>query len=240
MTVRVQCWSGPRNVSTALMYSWNHRSDTTAVDEPLYAAYLARFDRGHPMTAEVIASQSTDPDEVIEQVILGPCDTPVLFCKQMAHHLRGLRTDFLARTENVLLTRDPADMLRSLAVQLPTCDLDDTGLVEQVAVLDAILAAGGTPVVVESRSLLTDPVGVLTEVCERVGVPFDEAMLSWPAGPKAIDGVWAPAWYRSVHASTGWGSPHPTTGELPDRVRPVLDQAMPLYERLLAHAVGQP
>lgn len=240
MTVRVQCWSGPRNVSTALMYSWAQRADTTVVDEPLYAAYLARFDRGHPMTDEVLASQSADPNGVIEQVILGPCPTPVLFCKQMAHHLRGLDAGFLARTENVLLTRHPRDMLRSLSVQLPECDLDDTGLPEQVAVLDAILAGNGRPVVVDSRVLLGDPAGVLAELCAHVGIAFDPAMLQWAAGPKPYDGVWAPAWYRNVHRSTGFEPYRPATGDVPERLAPVLEAALPLYERLTEYAVGSP
>jgi hypothetical protein len=239
MTVRIQCWSGPRNVSTALMYSWAQRADTTVVDEPLYAAYLARFDRGHPMTEEVLASQSTDPQQVIDEVILGPVDTPVLFCKQMAHHLRGLDPSFLGRTENVLLTRDPADMLRSLAVGLPHCDLDDTGLPEQVEVLDRILDAGGTPVVVESSALLADPPGVLARLCEQIGVTFDPAMLAWPAGPKSYDGVWAPVWYGNVHRSTGFDAPRPRSPEpLPERLAEVLEAARPLYERLSRHAVA--
>lgn len=238
MTVRIQCWSGPRNISTALMYSWAQRADTTVVDEPLYAAYLARFDRGHPMTDEVLASQSTDPARVVDDVILGPVDTPVLFCKQMAHHLRGLDPAFLVHTENVLLTREPTDMLRSLAVGLPHCDLDDTGLPEQVEVLERILAAGGRPLVVESSVLLADPPGVLGRLCERVGVAFDPAMLSWPAGPKPYDGVWAPVWYRSVHRSTGFGPPRsPSDEPLTSRLTDVLARARPLYERLVAHAV---
>ncbi len=240
MTRRVQCWSGPRNISTALMYAWAQRSDTTVVDEPLYAAYLARFDRGHPLTAEVLAAQATDPAEVIERVILGPCDTPVLFCKQMAHHLRGLDTGFLAHTENILLTRHPSDMLQSLSMQLPHCDLDDTGLPEQVALLDAILAQGGRPVVVDSRVLLREPAAILPELCERVGVGFDPAMLSWPSGPKPYDGVWAPAWYDNVHRSTGFEPYRPKEGRVAERLEPVLAAALPLYDRLAEFAVGAP
>lgn len=238
MTLRIQCWSGPRNVSTALMYSWAQRDDTTVVDEPLYAAYLTRFDRGHPMTEEVLASQSTDVAEVYRDVILGPCETPILFCKQMGHHLRGVDADVLSGTENVLLTRDPADMLRSLAEVVPTCDLDDTGLPEQVELLDAILDGGGTPVVVESKALLSDPPGVLARLCETVGCEFDPAMLTWPAGPKPYDGVWAREWYANVHASTGFARYRPRTGELPERLAPVLDAAIPLHARLTEYAVG--
>ena len=234
---RIQCWSGPRNVSTALMYSWRQRNDTTVVDEPFYAHYLSLDDRGHPGVAEVLASQSTDADGVIRDVILGPCPTPVLYVKQMAHHLKGVDRSHLAHTANLLLVRDPEDMLASLSVQLPDCDLSDTGLRESAALLDAVLAEGGTPVVIDSRRLLEDPAGVLSRVCGRVGLAFDEAMLSWPAGPKPEDGVWAPHWYASVHRSTGFAPYRPSPHPLPDRVRPILDEARPLYNRLCDYAV---
>ena len=191
------------------------------------------------MTGEVLASQSTSPDEVIADVVLGPCPTPVLFCKQMAHHLRGLDTGFLAETENVLLTRHPDDMLRSLSVQLPNADLDDTGLAEQVALLDDVIARGGTPIVLDSAVLLADPPAVLAELCARLELQFDDSMLSWPAGPKPYDGVWAPAWYANVHASTGFEAPKQRRRELPDDLRPVLESAMPLYDRLAEYAVGR-
>jgi len=240
MTLRIQCWSGPRNISTAFMYAWAQRPDTTVVDEPLYAAYLARFDRGHPMVDAVLTAQSSDPRQVIEEVILGPCETPVLFMKQMAHHLRGLSdTSFLGMTENIFLIRHPDDMLRSLSVQLPDCDLDDTGLPEQVDVLVRVLAAGGHPVVVDSRSVLADPAGVLAAVCARIGLEFTDAMLSWPAGPKPYDGAWAPAWYANVHESTGFGAPRPSRHDpLPRRFEPILADALPLYERLAEYAVA--
>jgi hypothetical protein len=238
MTLRIQCWSGPRNISTALMYSWAQRADTTVIDEPLYGSYLARFDRDHPMVDEVLAHQSTDARQAIDEVILGECDTPVLFIKQMAHHLRHLPTYFLAQTRNILLTRHPAAMLRSLSVQLPACELDDTGLPEQIEILDHVLAAGGDPIVVDAHVLLTDPPGVLARLCGRLGLGFDPAMLAWGAGPKPYDGVWAPAWYAGVHRSTGFGPPRPSSTEpLAERLEPVLAAAFPLYERLSAYAV---
>ena len=237
MTLRVQCWSGPRNVSTALMYSWRQRADTTVYDEPFYAHYLALTGRDHPAFDTVVTSQSTDAETVIRDVILGPCPTPVFFMKQMAHHLVGVPRPYLAETENILLTRDPADMLPSLSIQLPDCGLADTGLTEQVELLDAILHQGGTPVVIDSQTLLGDPAGVLAAVCERLGLAFDEAMLSWPPGPKPEDGVWAPEWYANTHRSTGFGAVTPSNHPVPERLGPILEEAAPLYERLLRFAV---
>lgn len=219
------------------MYSWRERADTTVYDEPFYAHYLTMDDRSHPGVAEILASQQHDAGDVIRDVILGPCSTPVFYIKQMAHHLKGVDRSHLAHTENILLVRHPRDMLASLSVQLPECGLADTGLTESVELLDAILAEGGNPIVIETQSLLQDPAGVLGQVCDRVGLQFDPAVLSWEAGPKPEDGVWAPYWYDNVHASTGFASYAPSTRPVPEQTRPVLAQAMPLYERLAEYAI---
>jgi hypothetical protein len=220
------------------MYSWRQRADTTVYDEPFYAHYLSLDDRDHPGAAEVLASQSTDADEVIRDVILGDVATPVFYIKQMAHHLKGVDRSHLGLTENIILVRHPRDMLASLSVQLPRCELSDTGLVESVELLDAILAEGGDPIVIESQTLLKDPAGVLTSVCARLGLTFDEAMLAWPMGPKPQDGAWAPYWYDKVHTSTGFASPRSSTHPVPDRLGPILNEAMPLFERLNQYTVG--
>ena len=238
MTVtRISLWSGPRNVSTALMYSFRQRIDTTVVDEPLYAHYLERSGVEHPGRDEVLAAQDDDGERVVRDVILGPARTPVLFLKNMAHHLGGLDWAFLAELHNVILTRDPAEMLPSLIKQVPDPDLEGTGLPMQVALLDAILDDGDDPIVLDSRLLLTDPEGVLTRLCHRVGLEFDPVMLSWPAGPVPEDGVWAEHWYHSVHRSTGFAPYNPKSEEVPDHLRPLLAQAIPLYERLFAYAL---
>ena len=234
---RIQCWSGPRNISTALMYSFRQRADTTVYDEPLYAHYLSLTGRQHPAFDAVVASQSTDAAEVIRDVILGPCPTPVFFMKQMAHHLVGVPRAFLAETRNILLTRDPGHMLASLSVHLPDCGLADTGLTEQVELLEAILAEGGSPLVIDSQALLRDPTAVLTRVCERLGLRFDPAMLSWPAGPKPEDGVWASEWYHNVHTSTGFAPYRSKGSTVPEQLRPVLDKAVLLYDRLTEYSV---
>lgn len=234
---RISLWSGPRNVSTALMYSFRQRSDTTVVDEPLYAYSLVRNDIDHPGREDVIAAQDSDGEAVVRNVLLGSFPTPVVFFKNMASHLDGLDRAFLSQLHNVLLTRDPAEMLPSLIKQVPDPDLEGTGLPMQVALLDAILDEGDDPIVLDSRLLLTDPEGVLTRLCHRVGLEFDPAMLSWPAGPVPEDGVWAEHWYHSVHRSTGFAPYNPKREEVPEHLRPLLAQAIPLYERLFAYAL---
>jgi hypothetical protein len=173
----------------------------------------------------------------VRTAILGPCERPVHFFKNMAHHLAGLDRGFLRSITNVLLTRDPREMLPSLARQMPSPTLRDTGLAQQVEVLDLMLAEGENPIVLDAKELLLDPEGVLRRTCERIGLPFVGAMLSWPAGPKPEDGVWAEHWYQNVHASTGFGAYRPKRDPLPRRLEPLLAECAPLYERLREHAV---
>ena len=204
MTVRINLWSGPRNISTALMYAFRERSDTSVVDEPLYAYYLARTGVVHPGRDEVLAAQSHDGCQVVREVILAEHPAPVRFFKHMGHHLGGLDQTFLAECVNIILTRDPIDMLPSLMVQVPNPTLDGTGLPMQIKLLEGILSQGDTPIVIESQTLLRDPEAVLSGLCERIGITFERSMLSWEAGPKPEDGVWAPHWYHRVHESTGF------------------------------------
>ncbi len=235
--LKLSVWSGPRNVSTALMYSFRERSDTLVVDEPLYGHYLALTRANHPGVEEVLAAMDPDGERVVRETILGPCERPVHFFKNMAHHLTGLDRGFLGEIRNVLLVRDPREMLPSLARRIPTPTLRDTGLAEQVEILDAMLERDEAPVVLDARELLLDPPGVLRRTCELLGLPFEGAMLSWPAGPKPEDGVWAKHWYENVHASTGFEPYRPKSGPFPARLEPLLEECLPLYERLRRYAI---
>jgi hypothetical protein len=237
MPLRIHLWSGPRNVSTALMYSFAQRADTRVVDEPLYAHYLRVSGAGHPGRGEVLSAQDQDGERVVRDRILGPWDRPVVFFKQMAHHLVELDRAFLRRGAHVLLTRDPLDMLPSLQVQIPQPTLRDTGYATQAALLDELLAAGQDPPVLEARELLFDPEGVLVQLCARLGVPFDAAMLRWHAGPRPEDGVWAKHWYQAVHRSTGFEAYRAKAAPFSQHLRPLLDECRPHYERLAARAL---
>ena len=236
--LRLSVWSGPRNVSTALMYSFRQRADTVVVDEPLYGHYLKSTGADHPGAGEVMQTMEQDGERVVREVILGPCERPVRFFKNMAHHLPGLDPAFLDSVTNVLLIRDPTEMLPSLTRQLTSPALRDTGLREQAGILDSILARGEEPVVLDARELLLDPPGVLRRTCSRLGIPFEEAMLSWPAGPKPEDGVWAKHWYHNVHASTGFAPYRPNTEPFPQHLKPLLKECLPLYERMRDYAIG--
>ena len=236
---RVNLWSGPRNVSTALMYAFAQRPDTRVVDEPLYAHFLAVSGRPDPGRDAVLAACDADGERVVREVILGPCDRPVLFMKQMAHHLVELDQGFLADCDNVLLVRDPAAVLLSLSQVIGTPTLRDTGLDQQSRLLRHLQQLGQDPPVLDAARLLRDPSGVLSRLCARLGLPFTPAMLSWPAGPKPEDGIWAPHWYAAVHRSTGFELPTPRADRrtLSPQLESVLAACQSHYERLVAHAL---
>ena len=239
-TVRINVWSGPRNISTALMYSFRQRADTRVIDEPLYAHYLATTSErsDHPMTEAVVASMSPDADVVADTVICGPCDRPVLFCKQMAHHLvDGVPARVLTDCANVLLIRDPVEVLTTIVHQLPRPSMVDIGIARQHDLLDELRDMGQDPAVIDARRLQDEPERVLTDLCRRVGIAWDPAMLSWPAGPKPEDGVWAPAWYANAHRTTSFLPHRPKTEPLPEHVAALAAEASAIYDGLLARAI---
>lgn len=235
---RICSWSGPRSVSTALMYAFAQRADTRVVDEPLYARYLAATGADHPGRGAVLEAQSTDAGEVVREVILGPVDRPVLFVKNMAHHMVGVDRSFLARLTNLFLIRDPRDALISLAEKIPRPEMRDTGYRALHELFEHVTdRLGREPIVVDARDLRNRPRAVLSAVCERAGIGFDPAMLSWEAGPRPEDGVWAEHWYGAVHASTGFRPYEPKDEEVPDRLSGLLDACLALYGRMAEHAI---
>ncbi len=237
MSLQLSMWSGPRNVSTALMYSFRQRSDTVVFDEPLYGHYLKTSGADHPGKEEIMAAMDTDGERVVRDILLASSENSIRFYKNMAHHLLGLERTFLSQLTNILLTRDPHDMLPSLAQQLPNPILRDTGLKEQVEILEIMLQSGRTPVVIDSRELLNNPMFVLQEVCNRLDIPFEETMLSWSVGPKPEDGVWAKHWYDSVHTSTTFGKYEAKQETFPKYLDPLLEESLSFYEKLYKHAI---
>jgi len=223
-------WSGPRTVSTALMRAWENRPDTVVVDEPLYAFYLDRTGIDHPGRDEIIASQPTDWRAVLGQLTAGalPFGVSIGYAKHMTHHLLPeVDRAALAPLRHAHLIRDPRELLASYARVRTEPTLADLGIAQQAEIFEAF----GGPVV-DSRDLLCDPPGVLRALCAALDVPFDERMLSWPAGPRASDGVWAPYWYTSVQSSTGFAAYRPPASALPVRLAPLAERCMPYFDRL--------
>jgi hypothetical protein len=233
-------WSGPRNLSTALMRAWQNRSDTAVVDEPLYAFYLHRTGLDHPGRDAVLRAQPTDWRTVVE-TLTGPVPggKPVFYQKHMAHHLLPeVGRNWLdgAGFRHAFLLREPRAMLASLAKVIPHPRVEDTGLPQQAELFRRFAdRAGAPPPVLDARDVLEEPEGLLRALCAALGVPFDAAMLRWPPGPRATDGVWAKHWYASVERSTGFGTPRAKTAKVPEGLEGVLGECEAHYRALHPH-----
>ena len=236
---RICLWSGPRNISTALMYSFAQRDDCMVFDEPLYAHYLSKTPAReyHPGADEVISTMENDGEKVVRDLILGDSDRPVVFFKHMTHHLFDLDLGFLSETVNVLLTRDPFDMLPSYAVWVEKPTLQDVGYKAHIDLLEYLQSIGQNPPVLDSKQILLDPRKVLNELCEQIDIPFQESMLRWKAGARPEDGSWAKYWYKSVHDSTGFGKYVQKSEPFPEALKPLLEECIPYYEKLNTLAI---
>ena len=235
--IRIAMWSGPRNISTAMMRSFENRPDTSVIDEPFYASYLERTGADHPLRAEVLASQPVDPGLVVE-TLLGPVPggRPVFYQKHMTHHMvEGIDLRWVASVRNAFLIRDPHDVLLSYAKVRGVPTASEIGIAQQRLLFEREAERlGHAPPVIDGGDVLREPEMMLSLLCERLGIAFMEQMLSWPPGPRATDGVWAPAWYAGVERSTGFVGPVGERGELPDELRRVADLVRGDYERLSA------
>lgn len=233
----ISLWSGPRNVSTALMYSFAQRPDTEVIDEPLYAHYLVESGADHPGKAETLASMKQNGDEVIQSLLNYQTEKPVLFLKNMGHHFLSLKDDFLDKFSNIFLIRNPEEMLPSLAKQIPTPILRDTALDKQLKLYKLISETGEAPLIIDSKYLLQNPESILKSVCQHLNIPFYKNMLSWPAGARKEDGVWAKYWYHNVHKSTGFKTYEPKSAPFPSKLEPLLNECLPYYNFLHERAI---
>jgi len=231
--VRVAVWSGPRNISTALMRSFENRPDTVVVDEPLYAAYLARTGVDHPGRPQVLASQPTDVAEVVRSLHEDlPAGLTVHYAKHMAHHLDpDADVSWTAAFRSMLLVRDPAEVVASYVRSRESCEPEDIGLLQQVRLLGEW---DEPPPVLDAGDFLRDPEGHLRWLCDWLGIGFTDRMLSWPPGPRDSDGVWAPYWYDAVRRSTGFEPWRPRRVALSRHDAAVAEACRPAYDTLHA------
>jgi hypothetical protein len=220
------------------MYSFAQRADTRVIDEPLYGHYLCSGGADHPGRDEVMASMNCDGNAVMAELLeQSPTERKtILFLKQMAHHLVNIDSGFLALTSNILLIRDPAEMLPSLTQQLPGANLFDSGLAMQWQLYRDLVASGQQPAIIDSRELLLDPAGVLQQLCTYLDIEFNTTMLSWPAGRRAEDGIWEKYWYQAVHQSTGFAT-YQAKENFPDALLKLLAECKPFYEQLFEYAL---
>ena len=238
--LRIAMWSGPRNISTAMLRSWGNRADTYPVDEPFYAFYLAKTGKSHPGSDEVLAHHESDLNKIFDQ-ITGPIpdSLPISYQKHMAHHLLPeMGRDWFQFFRHVFLIRDPREMLLSLDQILDVITCEDTGLPQQLEIFDYVTKhQGQKPPVLDARDTLNHPREILGQVCAWLGLSFDEAMLSWPAGRRETDGAWAKYWYHSVEQSTEFQAYRPNLKELPARLNEIYEQCLPLYNKLYAQRI---
>jgi Sulfotransferase domain len=236
-TTRICLWSSPRNISTAMMYSFAQRPDTIVFDEPLYAHYLHVTGVVHPGQEEILASQENDGNKVVNELMLGSFDKPVTFFKQMTHHLAALDEKFLSQMKNILFIRDPKQIISSYAQVRPDVNMQDIGIEKQWHLYQQLTAKKQHCVVLDSNEILKAPEKVLTELCKVIDIPFYTSMLHWHAGPKPEDGVWAKYWYDNVHKSTGFEKQATSGRTLPEYLEPLYNNSKKYYDQLFQHSI---
>lgn len=234
-------WSGPRNLSTAMMRSFGARADCSVMDEPFFAAYLATSGVVHPMREEIIAHHETNPEAVAAQCLAAPGDAAeISYQKHMPHHmLPEFPMDWTSAVTNAFLIRDPLRVAASYEAKREAPTKADLGVEQQLVMFEEEAERlGRAPPVVDAADINADPKRTLTALCRALGIAFDPAMLSWPAGPRETDGIWAKVWYASVNKSTGFDAgPAREPPQASDHARRVADEVMPAYRRLRGFAL---
>jgi len=242
VTVRIAMWSGPRNISTAMMRSFGNRPDCYVSDEPFYAHYLAVTGRDHPGREEIVAHHESDW-RAVARALTGPIPEgrTIWYQKHMSHHLLPqMEREWMLGLQHAFLIRAPREMLASLAQVLDEPQLVDTGLPQQIELYDWVeTRTGRQPPVVDARDVLANPRGVLEQLCMALGIAFSDAMLHWPAGPRATDGIWAKHWYDAVWKSTSFQPYRPKNDPVPPHLTGLLEQAEAIYRQLHPFRLGQ-
>ena len=227
----ISLWSGPRNVSTALMYAFAQREDMLVVDEPLYAHYLQYTGIVHPGSAEILETMETDGERVMQELFSREYSQPCVFLKQMAKHLIGLDEKWLLKGENIFLIRDPKSVIISFA-KVTTPTFEEIGIKQQYDLYQYLQSQGKQPIVLDGKEILRNPKVILQQVCEQLTIPFNENMLQWKVGAISEDGIWAKYWYKNVHSSTGFKPYKSSSESLPIEYESLWKECKPYYDFL--------
>ncbi|MFT4538276.1 MAG: hypothetical protein ACI835_000709 [Planctomycetota bacterium] len=238
-TTHLAMWSGPRNISTALMRSFESRGHTKVCDEPLYSHYLATTGLDHPVASQIIATHERDWRKVVSE-LTAPLDegTTLYYQKHMSHHLiPEVGREWIDTIDHAFLIRDPAEMLISLNKVIPMPRVEDTGLPQQLELYRSLREAGSKPPVIDSKDVLDDPAGVLPSLCRALNIEYRDSMLSWPAGTRETDGCWADHWYANVFKTTAFGTWRERSEEVPNELTEVLSTCQEIYDELRADRI---
>ncbi|MBT4283952.1 MAG: HAD family hydrolase [Rhodobacteraceae bacterium] len=232
--MKIAAWSGPRNLSTAMMYSFGSRSDTIISDEPFYASYLKATNLEHPMRAKILESQSNNPHEIIES-----CNGPIPLSKGLwyqkhmcTHILDNISLTWAEKYTNIFLIRHPSRVISSYERKRENPTIDDIGFKQQLKIFNSL---GG--VVIESSDILKSPEKTLKTLCRHINIKFESRMLSWSKGGHKDEGVWGEHWYNSVHLSSSFGPPEGPIPKLSKKLIELYEEAIPIYEKLSSHKI---
>ena len=233
--IRIAMWSGPRNISTAMMRAWESRADTFVIDEPFYAYYLNETNLDHPGKEKVISEGELDVGKISNGLIndeSGSCS--VYYQKHITHHLLdSIDRSWMKSVKNCFLIRDPKDMILSYSKVHSDLNMHLLGIEEQYEIFEYVRdLTGEIPPVIDSKDVLTNPSDLLRKFCNKIGVIFSEEMLSWPRGARETDGNWGKYWYKNVVNSTGFNSYKPKTEEVPEKYRELYAECYLFYEKL--------
>ncbi|MFY0693015.1 MAG: HAD family hydrolase [Paracoccaceae bacterium] len=231
--MRIAMWSGPRNLSTAMMYAFAARNDCTVWDEPFYAAYLKETGLSHPMREEILKTYETDPQTVARHCAgASPGGAAIFYQKHMCHHMvAGFPTDWALDCTNIFLIRHPARVIASYSAKREAPTLEDLGFAQQARLFETL----GGGLVIDSTDMRADPEARLRALCKAISIPFQPGMLHWPAGGITQDGIWAAHWYDAIHRSTGFAGAEGPLPELTGQAAALERQALPYYEALRAY-----
>jgi len=231
----IAMWSGPRNISTAMMRSWENRADTIVHDEPFYAHYLANTNYDHPGKQEIIDTYENDWRKVAAQLTGDlPAGKSIYYQKHMTHHmLPNMEKDWMLNVTNCFLIREPRRVLLSFSKVIPNPEIEQTGIPQQIDIFNFVREqTGQIPPVLSARDVLTNPHRALTALCKAIGIPFDEAMLSWNAGKRDSDGIWAKYWYAAVEQSTKFMDYRADDTPIPEHLQDVLEECDEMYQEM--------
>tara|TARA_B100000886_G_scaffold173669_1_gene118826 strand:+ start:4472 stop:5179 length:708 start_codon:yes stop_codon:yes gene_type:complete len=226
--------SGPRNLSTALMYSFSRRPDTTVIDEPFYAHYLSTTGIDHPGREDTLKFMSADINEVLSNIFSNQkCE--VLFLKNMAHHHQQMKLDFLENMTNLFLVRNPHQLIASFAQVIENPTMQDIGLEKSWELFNIVKSQN--PIVIDSGEILKDPKGLLKKLCKKLQIKFYDEMLSWKKGGIKEDGPWAKFWYKNVHNSKGFTQQKTSSRELPKNCQSLYIESLKYYDKLSSNSI---